>query len=316
MGKEEQDRYIKNNGLLPDSLYLKINSPTRWELNQNEELPYSIDDAINRLQENPRRLREFVCCIVQGKISGNGYSCHQMIQICLQKADYEDAYTLCEYALGKLPDLLLLYEDILGVSTHLEDPDRCRSYAEILWNSNRENWYLGLYKTLYQWYYILIEIHLKGSIRSTWYYDGAMSVSREMIKVFTYKEDGYLGLAKLLLLDDRDMARDHLEKCMFDPVRPEIDSKQFLECPECCKLWLKEFKDDYGGTGVVRQVIQNGLLSSKTAEDRKFFGDQMETLVRRQKMKERLESSMTAEKNYTIDTNINPRFEKGSRHNG
>lgn len=282
---------------------------------------YSVEAAIYRVISKPHQLSKIVERVINEKMHGGVESFHLLIEICKVCGNYEEAFKLCKLALRRINNSLLLYTDIIEISTHFENPIRyCGIYLKKVLHSDRTHWNLQLFRALYELFYILVENTLISGVNYE-YYEKAKEAAIGM-QAFHGMEDGYYAEARLLVLvGKRDEARLRLEDLIFNPYEPEKDSSRDLECPKCCRLWITEFKDFYADKQMTYYVVIKGLLESEVKEDKLFFTHQKEHLI--QQLTHSAESVEAEEMfgkikaDYPIDTYNNQNyFEKGKEQNG
>lgn len=285
------------------------------------ESMYSIEAAIYRVISKPHQLSKIVERVINEKMHGGADSFHALIEICKVCGNYKDAFKLCKLALERIDNSLLLYTDIIEISTHFENPMRyCGLYLKRVLHSDRTHWNLRLFRVVYELFYTLVENALISGVNYE-YYEKAREAAIGM-QAFHGVEDGYYAEAQLLILvGKRDEARLRLEDLIFNPYEPEKDASRDLECPKCCRLWITEFKDFYGDKRMTYYVVIKGLRESEAREDELFFTRQKEHLT--QQLTHSAESVETEEMfgkikaDYSIDTYNNQNyFEKGKEQNG
>ena len=283
---------------------------------------YSVEAALYRAITKPHLLKQIVDCVVNRGIHGSAASFHMLIELCEECDDYVDAFRLCQFALDRIDNSLLLYTDIIEIGTCFEDPIHyCGTHLKKILHSDRVHWNLRLFRAVYQCFYTLVANNLICGI-SVDFYESAKETAIGMQRYFYGKEEGYYAEAELLILvGKRDEARLCLERIIFDPYDPEKDVLRNLRCPKCCKLWVTEFGDFYGDMRKVYQVVERGLLGAVDNEDIAFFNRQKELLIQQliRSTQSNEDDSMFCKINprYSIDTyNNSNSFEKGRKQNG
>lgn len=243
----------------------------------------NISDSIIRSQ--------VVSNVIEKGIHADSETHHELTRFLISIYDYENAYSFCKYSLQIYQYCLDLLADYVCICIKKGKVDEVRELIAFFEECVKfENWDEYIYEVVFFWY--VEKIHSDWMKRMS-YYESAYRVARKRQELFRYDEIGYYWEAALLIKQNRiEEAERKLKEWILEPIEPEIDYKNMLICPRCCRLLLEllQMKNDYE---MIIKVALRGMEGNQDESSIEYFDKQEELTMQYMKMKEIKEKEYT-----------------------
>lgn len=234
---------------------------------------------------------QVVSRVIDKGIHADSKTHHELTRFLISIYDYENAYSFCKYSLQIYQHCLDLLADYVCICIKKGEVDEvCELIVFFEECVKFENWDKYVYEVIFLWY--VEKIHSNWMKRMS-FFASAYRIARKRQEFYKYDEIGYCWEAELLIKQNRiEEAERKLKEWILEPIEPEIDYKNMLICPRCCRLLLEllQMRNDYE---MIIKVALRGMEGNQDKNSIAYFDKQGQFAMQYVRIKEEKEKEYT-----------------------
>ena len=234
---------------------------------------------------------QVVSRVIDKGIHADSKTHHELTRFLISIYDYENAYSFCKYSLQIYQHCLDLLADYVCICIKKGEVDEvCELIVFFEECVKFENWDKYVYEVIFLWY--VEKIHSDWMKRMS-FFASAYRIARKRQEFYKYDEIGYCWEAELLIKQNRiEEAERKLKEWILEPIEPEIDYKNMLICPRCCRLLLEllQMRNDYE---MIIKVALRGMEGNQDKNSIAYFDKQGQLAMQYVRIKEEKEKEYT-----------------------
>lgn len=234
---------------------------------------------------------QVVSRVIDKGIHADSKTHHELTRFLISIYDYENAYSFCKYSLQIYQHCLDLLADYVCICIKKGEVDEvCELIVFFEECVKFENWDKYVYEVIFLWY--VEKIHSDWMKRMS-FFASAYRIARKRQEFYKYDEIGYCWEAELSIKQNRiEEAERKLKEWILEPIEPEIDYKNMLICPRCCRLLLEllQMRNDYE---MIIKVALRGMEGNQDKNSIAYFDKQGQLAMQYVRIKEEKEKEYT-----------------------